>query len=1172
MQISKIRLAGFKTFVDPTTLQLSDNLTGVVGPNGCGKSNIIDAVLWVLGESSAKHLRGDSMADVIFNGSGARKPVGQAHVEVVFDNADAKLGGQYAAYSEIAIKRQVSRDGTSLYFLNGSRCRRRDISDLFLGTGVGHRSYAVIEQGMISRVVESKPDELRVMIEEAAGISRYKERRRETENRIQHTRDNIDRLNDIRQELEQQVTRLHQQARAAERYQTLKEEERLLRAQILALSWRSYAHELALEQQKIDACANQVEAGIAALRGSEAGIEHLRSEQHRAGEAFNEVQARYYASGAEVSRIEQALQHARERRAGLEQQYEHSQGERETLRERELGQQRELAHLDEGLARDLPDHAGRIAAEQSAHASLVTCEQALEAAQQELERLFNTVAGLQREEAAQASRHLHLGETLAAYAPRLEALCAERDRLAQHSGDATLAQLETELGTETERRSALEQEIVGLEGALAELWQRDKALHREATEQRGALQRLQGRRAALETLQRSTATVGLEAVRDWLGQQGIAVRAFLAEHLVAERGWEVALETVLERLLHGFHVDAVSAIAGAVWPAELGTCTLVATPQDTTRGLAPRLSLPPLADKLQGPHPLQGCLRGVYALESLPEALTRHGELLDGESIVTRDGFWLGPNWLRSPAVREPSFGVLRRQTEIHALCRQEQQLQAEIAVLAADLEGLRERAEGLEAARAGVEQALRQGNERQAVLRSQSAAARTELDHQAARRAALDRDIAELEQQTRQGHELWHQTESQLAALRLQLAALEAGRQGLAARREEAQAQLSTVRQTWHALRDAAHTLALRIESLRAQRNALAQGLEDQSLQRARVEERCEELHAQLAGGPEQILGQETQLAELLAARLQVDGELNSARATLQEIDHGLRAREQERAEREQALEVLRQGLEEVRLRGETLRVKVQDREEQIAASGFSRADLLATLPDEAQPAFWAERLQALEQRLTRLGAINLAAIDELALLSERKTYLDAQHADLSEALATLEEAIHRIDKETRGRFQETFERVNGELQALFPKLFGGGEAYLEMSSEDLLETGVRLMARPPGKRNSTIHLLSGGEKALTALSLVFSIFKLNPAPFCLLDEVDAPLDDVNAARFCELLRSMCAQVQFLFVTHNKITMEIAERLIGVTMQEAGVSRLVAVDMDEAVRLAASA
>ncbi|HYW04656.1 MAG TPA: chromosome segregation protein SMC [Gammaproteobacteria bacterium] len=1167
MRLSKIKLAGFKSFVDPTTIRFPSNLCGVVGPNGCGKSNIIDAVRWVMGESSAKHLRGDSMADVIFNGASARKPVGQASIELVFDNSDGAVGGQYAAFNEISVRRQVSRDGSSVYFLNGTRCRRRDITDIFLGTGLGPRSYAIIEQGMISRLIEARPEELRVLMEEAAGISKYKERRRETENRIRHTRENIERLDDLREELDKQLGHLQRQARTAERFKELRARERRARAELTALRWRDCERRVAALDSELAERGNRHEQALAEQRSAESGIEQLREQGHEAGETFRQVQERYYSIGADIARLEQAIQHRRElrqRQARELEQVEHSHGEvearlRRDREELEAGRA-ELAELTPALERLQQ-------AEGEAAQAMQSAEEVLREWQSEREAHAVEAAECRRRVEVEQARIQQLEHRMSELLQRRDRLRDQARGIDDSSAETESEALEQRLGELRDSYSERERTLEETRSAVAGLREEDQRLERELAEARGGHQASGGRLESLRALQQAALEDRDEAVAGWLDRQGLADRPRLAQAIRVTGGWERAVETVLGPCLEAVCTENLEQALEGCADLEQGSLALVAAADGGEDATAADDSL---SRHVHGPVAARSLLTGVVAVEDVPAAAARRRHLQDGQSVVTRDGVWLGRDWIRVARGGDDRAGVIGRQREIETLEGELDRAGARVRSLEQGREALRERIAETERGRDELQQQVNELHRGISDIAARWDGERQRMEQARRRREALREElettqgaIAELEDATREAR-------GRLERAMEELPALEERGGKLQARGRDAQQALERARGNHREQRDARHALELKLESRRSTEQSTSRHLETLEEQLAGLERR----RAELAEGLDDTSGpgneEREQLDALLQRRVEVEQDLSRRRERMEALDAELREAERRRQAQEQRVAALREELEQVRTRRGEIRGRQQSLADQMREAGDDPAAVAGELSEDATADAREGDLERLSGQIERLGPINLAAIEEFETQSERKEYLDRQHADLMDALETLENAIRRIDRETRARFRETFDRVNQGVQAMFPRLFGGGHAYLDLTGEDLLDTGVTIMARPPGKRNSTIHLLSGGEKALTAVALVFAIFELNPAPFCMLDEVDAPLDDANVGRFCELVRDMSERVQFIMVTHNKNTMELADQLMGVTMHEPGVSRLVSVDVDGAVELAA--
>ncbi|MCJ8167903.1 chromosome segregation protein SMC [Atopomonas sediminilitoris] len=1159
MRLKCIKLAGFKSFVDPTTVHFTANMSAVIGPNGCGKSNIIDAVRWVMGESSAKNLRGDSMTDVIFNGSNTRKPVGQASIELIFDNSDGTLRGEYAQYAEISIRRKVTREAQNTYYLNGVKCRRRDITDIFLGTGLGPRSYSIIEQGMISKLIESKPEELRNYIEEAAGISKYKERRRETENRIRRTQENLARLTDLREELERQLSHLHRQAQAAEKYKEFKAEERKLKAELTALRWQTLQQQVEQRERVIGDQEIALEALIAEQRSADAEIERQRDGHHELSEAFNQAQGRFYSVGSDIARIEQSIQHGQQRLRQLQ----------DDLREAERARSENAAHLghDETLFATLGEELGMLepelelaqAASEDSAEQLERAEQAMQQWQSEWDGFNHNSAAPRQQAEVEQARIRHLEQSLERLSERRRRLQDEQQQLATSAESEALAELDERLVQGEERLAELQEQEQACHVQRLSVSNQLEALQREQQAEQNQLQQCLGRIASLSALQQAAREQG-KGVQQWLSTQAVALPS-LSEQLKVSPGWELAVETVLAADLQALCLDAES--LARVDPAALqsGELRLAIASQ------AP--SLPgSLLDKVQSQQDLSAWLGHVLPAESLAAALARRADLPAGASLITQDGFWVGAHFLRVKRGSEAEQGLLARAQQLEADEQQRDGLKVSLERRSAKLEQAREALAASEQEREELRQLQQQVQREQSQSQAQRSALTAKAEQQALRREQLAADADDLAMQREQEEENLGLARFALEQALEHMATDTEQREALLARRDTLREQLDRTRQAGRQHKDHAHQLAVRAGSLKAQYEATGKALERLRQQSGMLAEKVEQLGLNLEEGDEPLQELRMRLEDHLDKRMAVEEDLRVARLALEDADRLLRDAEKRRSQAEQQAQLLRGQLEQQRMGWQGFIVQRDTLQAQLAEQQLSATVLLADMPADADEKMWDDELERLAGRISRLGSINLAAIEEYEQQSERKRYLDAQNADLAEALDTLENVIRKIDRETRQRFKETFDQINAGLQALFPKVFGGGHAYLELTGEDLLDTGVAIMARPPGKKNSTIHLLSGGEKALTAIALVFAIFQLNPAPFCMLDEVDAPLDDANVGRYANIVKEMSDKVQFIYITHNKIAMEKADHLMGVTMHEPGCSRLVTVNVEEAVAL----
>ena len=1172
MRLKCIKLAGFKSFVDPTTIHFPSNLCSVVGPNGCGKSNVIDAVRWVMGESSAKNLRGESMADVIFNGSGTRKPVGQASVELVFDNYDKKLMGEYANFAEVSIKRKVDRDAQSSYTLNGTKCRRKDVTDIFLGTGLGARSYSIIEQGMVSRLIESKPEELRVFIEEAAGISKYKERRRETENRIKRTRDNLSRLADIRDELERQLQHLQRQSVAAEKYGILKQEERETNANLSALRWKILDRELSQNQVTINELEIKVEAATADQRRVDARVEQHLVDNTEFTDALGKIQARFYSLGNDIARIEQSIEHHIERIDQLKLDLGETEDAWTQTKEELDIDLKKITQLDSELREISPNLLAAQGAENTSSRELEEAEQAMQKWQSDWDG-FNQKAEEPRQIAeVQQSRIQQLEAIVGRGIERKSGLENEQQGLTELPKDSSATGSVKEI---TQLEVSLDSHLV-LNAELGSNIETDRQKLRDCIEEldgvRIELQTAKGRQASLEALQQAALGQDNDSVNQWLSRKGLDNKVRLGENLDIADGWERAIEAVLGDSLRSICVEEVQDVAALLSDLPEGNLALVDVSvnsnNETSTELSSSLVLQPLTSKLGSEWKLHDLLNGIYAASSLNEALAQRIALSAGESIITADGVWMGKSWIQvNQASKQDS--IVKRRGLISDLLNNINILNDISNVLVDKRDALRKKLESNEEAREAIQVDIAAKNQTLSNLKSQVSVQIAKVEEVKNRKQRLSKELEDLKHQLVIENENIADSRARLQSALDSMEADVGGRETLEIQRLELQKSLETTRGKARNDKDLAHELALKQQSVESQLQSTRETMDRMASQVQRSKERMQSLTGQIKESDEPIEKMRTDLETLLQKRLEVEKELGEAKAKVDANEHKIRSLEQERNEIQERSNNHRESLMEVRLKSEGASVRRDTLVEQLKEAKFDLEVVLAELPEELEESGCEQQLEKLGNRIQRLGPINLAAIDEYKQQSERKIYLDQQNEDLEKALNTLQNAIRKIDKETRTRFKDTFDKINVGLQTLFPRVFGGGHAYLDMTGEDLLDTGVAIMARPPGKRNSTIHLLSGGEKAMTAIALVFSIFHLNPSPFCMLDEVDAPLDDANVGRYANLVKEMSKNVQFIFITHNKITMEMANQLLGVTMHEAGVSRIVAVDIEEAAELA---
>ena len=1172
MRLSKIKLSGFKSFVDPTTIKFPSNLTGIVGPNGCGKSNTIDAVRWVMGESSAKHLRGASMDDVIFNGSSARKPIDMASVELLFDNNEGKLGGQYANYAEISVKRQVSRDGQSKYSLNGTRCRKRDVADLFLGTGLGPRSYAIIEQGMISRLIEAKPEELRNFLEEAAGISKYKERRRETETRIRHTRENLERLSDLREEIEKQISKLQRQSRSAERYKELKQEEREFKAEHLTLQWRELKSELDRRDKEIQSTETSLEQVIGEQRSTESKIESQRQESTDSNEVLNDVQAEYYRLGAEISAKEQSIKHQQDLLQRQQTDLEQIQTALHDTSQAIDSDKQSIEELQQNLVDEEPMLVNLKTHEQESAEQFQQAEQAMHSWQTTWDEINQRYSAESQKAQIERSKMEQLERNVEQQQHRLQKIDVEKQALRGENLEEQISDLKTLLSKSTSEKEEHEQQLSEAIATIRGARENIVTVEQQSADVRRSIHQCQGSLSSMEALQEAALGKTDKAAQQWLLKSGIENNSRFAEKLDVSGGWELAVETVLGDTLEAICVDNIDQYSSALDSLENSNLSLIETAKSTT---AINATEEMLVHHVSSPVELSQFFHGIHCAETIDGALKARHTLSHDESIITKDGIWVGSNWIRISRETDTNMGVLARENSIRELQKTLTEHEAKAEKASAELTGLRDTLQSNEQQREEIQVSLNTIHSRLNEIKAQITARESRHEHITNRGKDLDAELEETQSliSTDQA-DITTATKNRNAALE-NAEKMEADRKDLQGQRDNLQQQLQQHRSNLQQHREQAHQLAIRVEGLKTRLSGLQHNIQRMEQAQTAQLQRKQELDVSLSQSTQPTEQLEQELKLLLDQRLVSEEALAEARRKVEDITQALRTLEQQRGEFERNSQRIREQLERLRLDSQETRVRSKTTLEQLSETGFELEGTLEKLSqieaegEQASSKQWGNKLAEVASKISRLGPINLAAIDEYKEQLQRKEYLDGQDKDVTAALEILEQAIAKIDKETRVRFKDTFDHVNSRIKEMFPKLFGGGTAFLEMTGDDLLNTGVSIMARPPGKRISNIHLMSGGEKALTAVALVFAIFELNPAPFCMLDEVDAPLDEANVGRFCQLVKEMSSRVQFIFITHNKSTMEISEHLTGVTMRESGVSRLVSVDVAEAATMA---
>ena len=930
MRLTKIKLAGFKTFVDPTTLQFPSNLTGIIGPNGCGKSNIIDAIRWVMGESSARNLRGDSMEDVIFSGSSARHEVGKAFVELNFDNSLNSLDSKFAKYSEIVIKREVSRDGISNYYLNNTRCRRKDIREVFLGTGLGPRSYAIIEQGMISKLIDAKPDELRTYLEEAAGISKYKEKRRETELRLKHTRDNLDRLNDIMKEINSQLNKLERQAKLASEYRELKGKERETKISLISLKWCNYDNQIQDLNNTLRKIELEKEKKLAMLSTYNKEIEKLRQKRNDEQTNFDEIQKEFYRIGSDIASCEKDIEHNLET---------------------EVSRKEALNEL------------------------LDTIEKSETEIKVEEKKCNNLILSIKELESELSDNNTNL---LKLESDRKDANFAMQNLQSQNNIFIT-EQSETikEKEVEKAKYDASEKSLNLLSKRLGIL----ETFSIHDNEKNDNKDELMGRAS---DVQEKISALLVDFDRHENSDKNLNIKSF-----------KTSLRSI-DKIFKGLF-DNIK--------------TLVRSQKDEIKDIRKKIS--------DYKETSSDCQDKINILERQIKEHLKRKEKFDKERIDLKQ------------IIDKVEWGYNESQ-------KLQNELNVEVSKKISEKNAIENNIQKLKVG-------INDMNDRKLILLSTD--------------DKKDKPASNMKDKLKK----------------------------LLDSKGIKETQLKTSRETIESYDETVLDIENKKNDINMQVNAIKDDLENNKISM---------------------------------------GEKTAQRDSLQENSD-------------------------------------------LPAEDISKG--IRTINTDMKQDDIEKNLGKIQSKIRSMGAINLAAIDELEDQQERKKYLDLQYKDLSESINTLDNAIKKIDQETKTKFKEIFDSINSNLNNFFNKIFGGGKAYLELTDNDLLNTGVNIMARPPGKLVKNINLLSGGEKAGTGIAFVFSIFKTNPAPFCLLDEVDAPLDDANNNRFCNVVKEMSKDVQFIFITHNKLTMELADILSGVTMREAGVSKLVSVNINDAVKIAST-
>ncbi|RQO58718.1 chromosome segregation protein SMC [Paucibacter sp. KBW04] len=1168
MRLNSIKLSGFKSFADPTVFQLPGQLVGVVGPNGCGKSNIMDAVRWVLGESKASELRGESMQDVIFNGSGNRKPASRSSVELVFANEDGRAGGQWNQFAEIAVKRVLTRDGTSSYFINNQPVRRRDVQDVFLGTGLGPRAYAIIGQGTISRIIESKPEEMRMFLEEAAGVSKYKERRRETENRLKDTRENLTRVDDILRELNNNLEKLEKQAEVAATYRGLQDSGTLKLHQLWFLKHRDATSEQGRVKSEHLEAVNALEARVAELRHVEAELETVRQAHYAAGDELHASQGRFAEAQLEVSRLEERIRYVVEGRQRVEARLIELQLQTNQWLERSQQAQEELETIAEQIATAEEQSEILAAQAEEQQANLPNSEDAVRAAQAKANEQRTAVVQVQQQIQVLAAESRNIEEQSRQLRTRRERLATERQGLAAPDADR-LAELKRQSEAADETRDMADARLQELQDLVPALDEARRTAQQDANQQQGRQGDLSARLDALRALQEKVQTEG--KLKPWLAKHGLDGLAGLWTKLHIQAGWENALEAALRERMGALEVgrlETVRAFAQDAPPARLAFYSPPTAAIANTHQTLPRLSDLLRLDDAGLKALLNDWLEGIYTAANLEEALAQRDKLAHGELIMTAAGHAVSQFAVSFYAPDSEQAGMLARAQEIEHLVLE---LRAQVLI-----------AEEAKSALVRAEAAYTEGSQRLLILRREAGEAQNRahqlhvellrLSQQAeaasSRRTQLEDELFEIDAQMEELQERRITGEARFEELDMQLATTQERHAELDDGVIAAERKLGEAREQLRALERRAQEAQFSARSLASRRGELQRSIETAVEQQKTNAASAESLQREL--GTLNDAAAQAGLQDALALKMEREQALAAVRSGYDDLSLRLRQADEQRLSFERSLDPLRERITKLQLEEQAAQLGGAQYMEQLVAAAVD-LEALAKSVEEGQVKLYGLQgeIDRINREIAALGAVNLAALDELTAARERKTFLDSQCADLMSAMKTLEDAIHKIDLETRDLLSATFDQVNHHFGRMFPTLFGGGQAKLVMTGDEILDAGVQVMAQPPGKKNSTIHLLSGGEKALTAIALVFAIFQLNPAPFCLLDEVDAPLDDANTERYAKLVAEMSSGTQFLFISHNKIAMEMAEQLIGVTMQEQGVSRIVAVDMEKALAMA---
>lgn len=1153
MRLKAIKLSGFKSFVDPTLLKFPSNLIGIVGPNGCGKSNTIDAVRWVMGESSAKHLRGGSMEDVIFNGSQNRKPISHAAVELIFDNSEGRLQS-FANYNEISVKREAYRDGESRYYLNSSRCRKKDITDLFLGTGLGSRSYAIIEQGMISRIIEAKPEDLRIYIEEAAGISKYKERRKETESRMQQTQENLQRLDDIMQELSQQVEKLQKQAHNAEIFIELKAQERKLKAEIILIKWLEYAEEIADIEEKEKDLSLKTEKFITEQRTLEIYLEQARQEQEDLQQQAQDYQQQFFQFNTKITNLEKELQEKRSQYQINEQNLTAFEKNIQDYDKSLIAIKQEITKYSQ-QEKDLSITQQELAIqEENVQNLLEQGEKEYQQWQQQWQQYHNTVNEFNKVLEVEDSKLQGYQREIKQYTKRIERLQGELQTINQLNLHDNLNNIQLFIEEKENNIADIEIELQIIDKKLTENKENHKQTQKDQKNIQKSLNDLNKEILALQALQKASLGNSYQEQLQWLDNNKLYINR-LQDILQVQSPWQKAVEVILQDKLQAmvFKED--------IFTLENKLDDIYFLQYDNQSKTYNKDSL---LYYIQPNSFLIPWLENIFIAENLDFALQNKNKLTEQQSFITQQGIWIGKNWLKTPVNKKPVL------LEKLALLKQ---LQAQYEIedekyneLIEKIEVLEQEKQSLEHKKQVLQKQYHEDSKDYNQYIAQAENLQNKVTQNQEQKQILENEIQELQDYLTELLLEHNQSQEKYEKANQSLSQQQSHKQNL--QQQNKKSYLQELQQQQQNLIQKQHEISIQLTEVTTKKQG--NNDQEQKLLQTHIEttEKIKALKITLTETWPLVEKLEKILAETLEQRLQLEQMLQEQNNLLQEKQQYYQKQERQHQTLLKNIQAINQNLQEIRLSKEGFKAHQQSLEQQIQETEYELKTLALEIDRNAEIETWQISLHHLQEKITKLGTVNLTAIEEYKTEKTRYDYLQQQQNDLQTALDSLNNAIAKLDQETKQRFKAVFDQVNDKIKQRFPRLFGGGEAYLALTGEDLLTSGVAIMARPPGKKITTIHLMSGGEKALTAVAMIFAIFELNPAPFCMLDEVDAPLDDANVIRFSNMVEELSSQVQFIFITHNKRTMEIAKQLIGVTMREPGVSRLVSVDIEQAIQM----